>query len=135
MSNDKPEILFKENNEISQEANESIKKNAEEVVILTRGKRCGVFIFFMLLNLIINMDNGTVPALIDQISEELELPKEIIGLFGSLQYGGNLIGNFIAINNNHYYFVRLFISFTYYKHLEQKMAINSPEFFKYFRID
>lgn len=69
------------------------EKNIEDVVILPRGKRCIVFILFMLMNLTINMDNGTVPALIDQISGQLELPKEIIGLFGSLQYGGNLIGN------------------------------------------
>jgi hypothetical protein len=76
------------------EANE-INDNPEEVevVILSRGKRCIVFILFMTMNIIINMDNGTVPALIDQIAIQLDIQKEIIGLFGSLQYGGNLIGN------------------------------------------
>jgi len=39
------------------------------------------------------MDNGTVPALIDEIRSELDISKDIVGLFGSLQYGGNLIGN------------------------------------------
>ena len=72
---------------------ELAKTEIREVAVLTRNKRCLVFTMMFLMNITINMDNGTVPALIDQIAIELELPKSIIGLFGSLQYGGNLLGN------------------------------------------
>lgn len=69
-----------------------INNKNDEVFRLSRTKRCWFFVLFLVLNLIINMDNGTVPALIDEIAHELEISKDIIGLFGSLQYGGNLLG-------------------------------------------
>jgi len=70
-------------------------KNSDETR-LSRPKRCWLFVIFVLLNLIINMDNGTVPALIDEIVIELEVSKDIVGLFGSLQYGGNLLGIYLV---------------------------------------
>jgi hypothetical protein len=83
---------FNEANHANEKKNNTENEKVE-IVILPRGKRCIVFILFITMNIIVNMDNGTVPALIDQISMQLDIQKEIIGLFGSLQYGGNLIGN------------------------------------------
>ena len=102
--NENDQILNEVKNPISKKSSDIIKikrtqtkeltkSEIREVAILTRGKRYMVFTMMFLMNITINMDNGTVPALIDQIALELDLPKEIIGLFGSLQYGGNLVGN------------------------------------------
>lgn len=84
------ENLKKSNSQSSKKSQE--ENIIQEVVILSRGKRCLVFILFFIMNITINLDNGTVPALIDQISNELSVSKDYIGLFGSLQYGGNLLG-------------------------------------------
>jgi hypothetical protein len=66
--------------------------NEDNLINLSRKKRYLIFTLLITLNLTTNMDNGTVPALIDEIAIELNIGKEIIGLFGSLQYGGSLIG-------------------------------------------
>lgn len=80
------------NNHQNDIENQIINSKTNKITRLSRCGRCGLFIIFVLLNMIINMDNGTVPALIDEITIELEVSKDIIGLFGSLQYGGNLLG-------------------------------------------
>jgi len=90
----KDESLNNNKNERDIEIN-IIDFKGNNITRLKRTKRCCLFIVFVILNLIINMDNGTVPALIDEIVIELDISKDILGLFGSLQYGGNLLGNYI----------------------------------------
>jgi len=90
INKDKP--INNNNNNQNELENKIINNEKNKITRLSRCSRCGIFIVFVVLNLIINMDNGTVPALIDEIKTELDVSKDIVGLFGSLQYGGNLLG-------------------------------------------
>jgi len=85
--------IINNNNNQNDIEKQIINNKSPKFTRLSRTGRCWLFVIFVFLNIIVNMDNGTVPALIDEIRSELDISKDIVGLFGSLQYGGNLIGN------------------------------------------
>ena len=78
-----------------EEIDPDILEEEGKLINLSRGKRYLIFALLISLNLTVNMDAGSVPALIDEIALELKINKDIIGLFGSLQYGGSLVGKII----------------------------------------
>lgn len=45
-----------------------------------------------MINLFVNLENGTIPSATDAIKETLYVDEEQLGLFGSLLYVGNAIG-------------------------------------------
>lgn len=58
----------------------------------TRKARIFIFIILVFVNILVNMDHGTVPAANDEIQRDLDINETILGLFGSLVFFGNLIG-------------------------------------------
>jgi MFS family permease len=62
---------------------------------ITKKKRISLFILFAFLNILINMDHGTIPAASNEIKNDLNISHTAIGSFGSLVYFGNLVGAFI----------------------------------------
>ena len=63
-----------------------------ETVELQRKSRCWFFILILMINLFVNLENGTIPSATDAIKETLYVDEEQLGLFGSLLYVGNAIG-------------------------------------------
>ncbi len=66
--------------------------NIERILFFSRLKRNGVFFFIIIINIIANFDDGTIPSATEEISRDLKLKKDEVGLLGTLVYVGNLIG-------------------------------------------
>ena len=66
--------------------------NAHKEYYLSRKVRWFMFIVFIFLTLLMNMDHGTIPAATDDIRKDLKIGDDTLGLFGSLVFFGNLIG-------------------------------------------
>jgi hypothetical protein len=62
-------------------------------VIYTRRTRWVMFVFFMAIYLLINMDHGTIPAATTEIKKDMGVDDDSLGIFGSLVYLGNLLGS------------------------------------------
>lgn len=65
----------------------------ERVIFITRNKRIAVFIWLITINIICNLDDGTIPACTEELKEKLGITEDLVGLLGTLVYCGNLIGN------------------------------------------
>ncbi len=57
--------------------------------------RMSIFIIFTAINIVLNMDHGTIPAATKEIQEDMDIKETTLGSFGSLVYLGNLIGALI----------------------------------------
>ncbi len=68
-----------------------VEEKSEEV-ILTRGKRCWVFGFIIIMNVVCNLDNGFIPAATNELKRDFEVGEDVLGWFGSIVYFGNLLG-------------------------------------------
>ena len=62
-------------------------------VIYSRKTRWIMFILFMIIYLLVNMDHGTIPAATTEIKKDMEIDDDSLGIFGSLVYLGNLLGS------------------------------------------
>ena len=67
-------------------------------VILTPRKRCWVFVFIIVVNVFINFDHGYFPAATEEFQRDFDIKPDILGLFGSAVYFGNLLGKIIITN-------------------------------------
>lgn len=67
---------------------------SNDTMVLTRRNRCLVFTNLVILNILVNMDHGTIPAATEEISKYLGIDKSTIGLYGSLAFFGALLGIF-----------------------------------------
>lgn len=63
-----------------------------ELIKLSKRKRILLFFVLAMLNLIINMDHGTIPAASNEIKKDLQIDEAALGTFGSLVYFGNFVG-------------------------------------------
>ena len=77
-------------------------------VILSRKSRWVLFTLFFLVQILMNMDHGTIPAATEEIRKDLNIDDDVLGVFGSLVFFGNLIGTFY-----------LFIRFNYFFHVNK----------------
>ena len=66
----------------------------ENIVELSPKGRNVVFIFYLISNILISMDHGSIPASINEL-RQLTSYDQSIGLFGSLVYLGNIFGSMI----------------------------------------
>jgi MFS family permease len=92
-------------NEINDEKEEllrNIKKNdnnelmsPDNLIELSPRGRNIVFILFLVSNVLISMDHGSIPASINELRTQLNSYDQTIGLFGSLVYFGYIIGSMI----------------------------------------
>ncbi len=84
---------------LSDKSIESIKSMA---YLINRKIRWLIFFLFIIINLLMNFDHGTVPAATEQLRNYLELSDSKLGFFGSLVFIGVIIGSLISmviINN------------------------------------
>lgn len=68
----------------------SLEHNRE--VVLSRKVRWFLFTIFIFLQILMNVDHGTFPAATDEIRTDLSINDDILGVFGSLVFLGNLVG-------------------------------------------
>lgn len=81
-----------------------LEKNFSSMDIsLSKTTRWLLFVIFIFLQILMNIDHGTFPAATDEIRKDLSIDDNILGIFGSLVFFGNLIGK-----------VYLFIRFIYF---------------------
>jgi len=55
-------------------------------------QRLYVFAILAIINTLVNMDHGTIPAASNEIKKDLKINEAQLGTFGSLVYFGNLLG-------------------------------------------
>jgi len=75
---------------------------------LSRRTRWVLFFLLFIIQILMNMDHGTIPAATDEIRNDLKIKDDVLGIFGSLVFFGNIIGTFY-----------LFIRFNYFFHDDQ----------------
>ena len=61
-------------------------------LILSRNVRWFIFIILLLISIMINMDHGTIPAATSEIKKSLNQADDVLGLFGSMVFLGNILG-------------------------------------------
>lgn len=83
-----------ENNKFNDQSLETIKSSS---FIINRKIRWLIFSLFIILNLLMNYDHGTVPAATEQLRNYLDLDDSELGLFGSLVFLGVIIGSLISL--------------------------------------
>lgn len=86
---------FEEENDAN--CNKKVTIDKEEIIKLCTTKRLRLFFILSSLNILINMDHGTIPAASNEIKHELKINETALGTFGSLVYFGNLVGSLFLI--------------------------------------
>ena len=71
--------------------------NKKSNLILSRTVRRFIFIILLLISVMVNMDHGTIPAATSEIKKSLNEGDDVLGLFGSLVFLGNIIGIYLII--------------------------------------
>jgi len=84
--------LIEKKDEIEESNKVQIRKG--KPVRYQRKARYIVFTLFMIINLVMNMDHGVMPAVTKEMKEDLDIDPYMLGIFGSMVYFGNLLGNF-----------------------------------------
>ena len=102
------EILMFKKNKGGRKREKLTKESNPKEVVLSRKSRWVLFTLFFVIQIIMNMDHGTIPAATEEIRKDLDIDDDILGIFGSLVFFGNLIGTFY-----------LFIRFNYIFHDDQ----------------
>ena len=69
----------------------------ENLIEISPKGRNIVFVLYLISNILISMDHGSIPASINEL-RQLTSYDQSIGLFGSLVYFGNIIGSMIFFN-------------------------------------
>ena len=86
------------NNELKKESDDFFAfnglLNSKNQISLSPKGRDIVFYFFLISNILISMDHGSIPASVNEL-RLLTTYDQSIGLFGSLVYFGNIIGSMI----------------------------------------
>lgn len=77
--------------EAAQETQEA-KSTCQKGIKLPKKDRMIVFLILTAINILLNMDHGTIPAASNEIKRDLNINDATLGTFGSLVYLGNLIG-------------------------------------------
>lgn len=67
-------------------------ENVPNPITFKRGFRYFAFILIFSINIVVNMDHGTLPAATNDIMKDLNITEKTLGIFGSLVYLGNMIG-------------------------------------------
>ena len=98
------ELLPNSNNQSKSKANSKYKGSRssdfddiideENLIELSPRGRNIVFVLYLISNILISMDHGSIPASINEL-RQLTTYDQSIGLFGSLVYLGNIIGSMI----------------------------------------
>ena len=90
------ESRLEENNKcnLSNKQLESIKSIS---FVVNHNIRWFLFFLFVIINLLMNFDHGTIPAATEQIRNFIDLTNSELGLFGSFVFIGVIIGSLISM--------------------------------------
>ena len=96
-SNKKEELVektFSEKDKEKENINEDLTENFQEnfSVILSRKVRIYIFILFLVLSLVVDLDNGIFSASVEKIKEDLCMDGKEYGIFVSISFIGRIIG-------------------------------------------
>jgi hypothetical protein len=69
--------------------------NDNEIIFNSRS-RISIYVLFLLINIVINMDSGNIPAATNQISADLKIDDKSLGAFASLVSLGTFFGGIIS---------------------------------------
>ena len=76
-------------------------KNIESIksitYVISRRIRWMLFLIFIIINVLMNFDHGTIPAATEQLRNYLELTDSELGFFGSLVFVGVIIGSLVSL--------------------------------------
>lgn len=89
------EILIekeKENNVTELKKNDP--SSLQKEIYISKKTRWVIFTILMILQIMMNVDHGTVPAALEEIRKDLKIDDDLLGIFASLVFLGNLIGNY-----------------------------------------
>ena len=99
------EELLQGSNHLENNSNSNKKKynssdideliDPDNLIELSPKGRNIVFVLYLISNILISMDHGSIPASINELRQQLTTYDQSIGLFGSLVYLGNIIGSMI----------------------------------------
>ena len=99
------EKLLQGSNHLENNSNSNKKKynssdideliDPDNLIELSPKGRNIVFVLYLISNILISMDHGSIPASINELRQQLTTYDQSIGLFGSLVYLGNIIGSMI----------------------------------------
>ena len=76
----------------NQNKHDEIKVNSNKLIRFEGKQRLFVFLCLTAMNILFNMDHGTIPASSNEIKRDLHIKETELGTFGSLVYLGTLIG-------------------------------------------
>ena len=81
-------------------------KNTTVFSVISRRSRWFILSILFLINITINMNHGTIPAATSEIKKTLDIGYDILGLFCSLVFLGNILGieKKFYIRNNFIFF-------------------------------
>lgn len=68
------------------------KKDSMTCYKFSYKERIALFFYLTAINIVINLDHGTIPAASNEIKRDFNINETALGTFGSLVYLGNLIG-------------------------------------------
>lgn len=88
-------VAKKINSETKSSTKIEINKRKADVkeIYISRGMRWFIFGIYLVLQIMMNVDHGTVPAATEEIRKDLSIEDDVLGMFASLVFLGNLIGN------------------------------------------
>ena len=76
-------------------------KNIESIksitYVISRRIRWMLFLIFIIINVLMNFDHGTIPAATEQLRNYLDLTDSELGFFGSLVFVGVIIGSLVSL--------------------------------------
>ena len=94
------EKLLQGSNHLENNSNSNKKKynssdideliDPDNLIELSPKGRNIVFVLYLISNILISMDHGSIPASINELRQQLTTYDQSIGLFGSLVYLGNI---------------------------------------------
>ena len=90
-------LSYQDKNYISS-SDQNLKINNEEEIIINQGSRISIYVLFLLINIVINMDCGNIPAATNQISTDLNINSKSLGAFASLVSLGTFFGGIISFS-------------------------------------
>ena len=109
--NEKEPLLnnYQPSNNIIKDIKYSVKEDIpDSTTELSQKGRNFVFILYLISNILISMDHGSIPASVNEL-RQLTSYDQSIGLFGSLVYFGSILGSLISFSLINTFDIKLLI--------------------------
>jgi hypothetical protein len=90
-------LSYREKDYLSGNALKNENINDDEIVF-NSGSRISIYVLFLIINIVINMDSGNIPAATKEISADLDINDKSLGAFASLVSLGTFFGGIISFS-------------------------------------